>query len=584
AGTLFQSSVMLRDPEGIRRMRAADSLLAEGRELEAAAELEAVLRFDSSLVDVRHTLAQIYIWNEQLPQAIRHYEAILRAVPDDTASWRTLSDLYFWTNRERDGIWALERLASLRPEDVELQRRLAQLCSWNGLYHDAVEHLKVLMRSNPRDTALVRALKDNLFLAGQPKLALQVYRYLLGLAPERYDWWLDYARNLAWNDQLRQSVQAYLRLRQAGALSDSTFHEFVDVLIWAGEQGKAIQELRAWLTNHPDDAWSQWKLAQLLDWNEGSTTEMRQVLSALLRQRPDYTPAIKLYRRVSGLPGPQARAEWVHVTDSNKLVSHTASAQATLPLQTRALVSASSAYRNLAQNYPDTSAVAWGKSASAGICLFPTVGWMFEARVSAARYQDGWTPFGWDARSLFRIGPRFSWEVGYASGECLESPFALKLHLWERCWTAALQYEVHPGLSLTSWARRSRFSDGNVYVAAFLTGAWTVRPFRPGLRLTSHLGAEHCQHQYPRSIPYWTPDRLQHRSLGVEVDHLVRRWLGLSGGLAVFHSSGYPVSVNLRGSATFHLSPRHVLLFEYFEFGSRAYHSSTICCRFSAEW
>ncbi len=565
-------------------LRAADSLLAEGRTFEAMGHLESALRLDSTRLDIRRKVAQIYIWNNLLEEAIQQYEIILETVPDDTAALRTLADLYFWTDREAEGVDLLERLLELRPEDDSLRREVAQHCSWAGRYRRAAEHYKVLLRRSPRDTALVRALKDNLLWAGETELALAAYKYLLRLDPSRLDRWLDYARLCSWNQKFDDAIRSYQLLLEQDALTDSTFHEYVQVLIWAGKQRSAIRELARWLAKHPHDQWSRWRFVQLLDWNSVPGAVIRKQLLTLLHSSPQHRPARRMLRRLLGFPERRGQGTWQYVTDSNNLTTQLIEATATEPLGDRFQCRAVTWHQSLSEVRPDTSAAMWGNGASAEVRAFFGLSWMASYELRGVVYRDGWRPFGQAFRLFWLPTPSFWVQLRYRQQESLAGAFGLKSHLRERSWSAYWYYEPSFRLSIRGWLERTRVSDGNTKVAAFVNWDWRFRIADPVLDLTGYLGVEDYQRIYPNSIPYWTPDRLQHRSVGIEGEQLVSPRLGISAGLALAQNPGYPLSVNARGSLILHFSPAARLLLEYYDFGSRAYHSSTFTCRLTLDF
>ena len=557
----------------------ARAYVAADSQVQAIAELERALRLDSTRTDARKLLAQLYSWNGLPGKAARQYELLLRASPGDTTLMRTLAEHYIWANQAKKALPLLKELVRLRPTDRKLRLKLAQQCLWNGDPTCAVQAFASLLKSNPQDTLAAHGLVQSLLASGQTEKALKVYRYLLGLAPDRLDWWLDYAQQCGWNNQWDEAVDAYRHVIARDPQNRKAWKGLVDVLLWSGRQEEAAKVLQRWLDGHPDDTRARWQLVQILNWTGAPANTLWRQLTELLRREPEHLNGRELLLQQFGFPGREWSTRWQQVHDSNDLTIATTVVELSTPWKAGWEFLARGWHRNFVERRPDTSAAVWGAGGQFAVRRGLGLATWITASVQGTSYATRWAPAGY----TLAVHRRFSLPLVVAvrawRHESREGAFAVRQGIDARGWQVEVLHAPSGRAQVRLVSDLVDLSDGNRKVDWFVSGSYRIRPARPGVALEGYVGYEDFRTIYPNSIPYWTPDRLVHQSVGISLDHAFSDRLVVGAGLALARNPGYPLSSNLRASLSYQIRRGLSLIAEYYDFGSTAYHSSTVLVR-----
>jgi tetratricopeptide (TPR) repeat protein len=139
-----------------------------GHMLEAKKLFEDVINIDPKNADAQFNLGAILEWKNDLPNALKHYQAALSLKPDDREIREAVQAVeYKIKNRT-----ALETQARQQKQehDLELHSVMAKEAFASQNYAEAISHLSVLAKSMPDDAKIQFAL-------GQSLRALKFYEY-----------------------------------------------------------------------------------------------------------------------------------------------------------------------------------------------------------------------------------------------------------------------------------------------------------------------------------------------------------------------------------------------------------------------
>jgi len=97
----------------------------------------------------------------QVPQALDHFYAAVKANPNYDRAWYELGFTYFRQNKLPEAEQAFQRVIRLNPDDYEAQGSLGSIYLQRGDLDQAESHLRAALRSNP-DDRIARANLDRL--------------------------------------------------------------------------------------------------------------------------------------------------------------------------------------------------------------------------------------------------------------------------------------------------------------------------------------------------------------------------------------------------------------------------------------
>ena len=146
--------------------------------------LVARVEADSSDVEARQLLADLYLERAEPASALPHLSWLADVEPTQPARLARLADVALWADTTEAAVVALERLVLLDPADTEAQVRLAELITWEGGADRAAALLAPIAAARPEDARVHKAYAFALHAAGRDKAARDQYTVAISLNPE----------------------------------------------------------------------------------------------------------------------------------------------------------------------------------------------------------------------------------------------------------------------------------------------------------------------------------------------------------------------------------------------------------------
>ncbi len=243
-------------------------------------------------------LLQDNVYNE----AIRRLEAWLRENPDDVEARRLICRAYEETEDAFRLRFHARILSEALPEDGQVQSWLETAeATIEEEYPAKVEELETALANDPENRNLRRDL-INLYLLGERvDDAIREFKVLLGQDPDNPELLLEYARNLAWMDQLEESLTAYQRyIDLVEDPSNAIWLELARVHAWNVEYREAVSILNDILDREPDNLDARVLLGDIYRWNDDSVAAESYYTFALERD-PEHPEALAGMRALEEL-------------------------------------------------------------------------------------------------------------------------------------------------------------------------------------------------------------------------------------------------------------------------------------------
>jgi tetratricopeptide (TPR) repeat protein len=145
--------------------RADDAIPAYQHSLESAPNLR----------NAHERLAAIHVSQDNLAEAITHYEQICFCEPGEIDALLILANLYVRTKDYDQAIRHYQTILALDPDHWEAQDDLITACDEAGLYYDAIDHLRALIDRQPTCAEHHLRLGDLYGKVGRDADALEAY-------------------------------------------------------------------------------------------------------------------------------------------------------------------------------------------------------------------------------------------------------------------------------------------------------------------------------------------------------------------------------------------------------------------------
>ena len=195
-----------------------------------------------------------------------------------------LAGSYAMGGRYKEAIAAVKEMAAIEKPDRALTYRLAQFYAWNGEPDRSLEELRRL--DLRRDPEAAEFECEVLAGARRPLQAERCYRSVLDIhgltAAQRNLALLGRARNALWSGNWSAGARAYAEVLRSDPANETATKEYINLLRYKGDYGKAEKLCDGLLGNHPKDAELLALRAELLFWaGHRSSQALRDARRAL---------------------------------------------------------------------------------------------------------------------------------------------------------------------------------------------------------------------------------------------------------------------------------------------------------------
>ena len=214
---------------------------------------ETAVQIDSTATQAWFVLGRYNTDLGRLLPARAAFERVVSLEPDHIEAHIALSQLAQRLNDEEAVLRALETVSRLAPRNAEFKFKLADTYRKRGMYDEAVVALQKVLDDYPDSIPARVALTEIYEFRGQWHLAVDMYRELIVLGPER-EAALRHrlARILMFLGRPDEAVVEYRMLLESNRSSSALWAELGDAYEAGGHSGQALAILREGLEIHPN--------------------------------------------------------------------------------------------------------------------------------------------------------------------------------------------------------------------------------------------------------------------------------------------------------------------------------------------
>lgn len=285
AAALF-GEAKAHDPQAaLPRIHLGVNLARAGFREDAEREFESAKALRSNDPTIRVLTALMFAAQNQLPEAIRQFELIIRDNPEDLFALSSLADLYILAGRLEDALSILDRISDLRPHQAVVYFHIAiietrlrrfesaqahlleatalepsSLRGWVALglvyeaqkkYPEAVDAFEQAIELDPVRTELYHNLAKLYFAWGKPVEALAQYDAVLKLQPKDIHAALDAAYLLLLEERNADAIARVDIAITAGASHPKLFFMKGLALMQMSQRKEARRSFREALAQEP---------------------------------------------------------------------------------------------------------------------------------------------------------------------------------------------------------------------------------------------------------------------------------------------------------------------------------------------
>lgn len=169
------------------RVLWAEALTAAGRYRQAETILDALLPVSREYPEVRLRLADVYLGEERIDEAVAMLERAREAAPDDPAVLAALARLYAMRGQRAEGLEVMKRYTALQPDNAKAWLERARFHFWANEYAESLVAASRALELAPADAEIHYQLGELCVRLKAYQLAEQHYRRAGELAPQLRD-------------------------------------------------------------------------------------------------------------------------------------------------------------------------------------------------------------------------------------------------------------------------------------------------------------------------------------------------------------------------------------------------------------
>jgi tetratricopeptide (TPR) repeat protein len=147
--------------------------------LAAEQEYKAMIDVSSNKAWAHSTLADLYVNQGRLEEAVAEYRAALKTEPETAGLWISLADVLLRLEQVAEAREDYDRAVKLAPDDFYVQFKSGNFLFTQGELEAAITHWEVAHQINPKDCGLLLNMGRAYELLGDQQQAENLYREAL---------------------------------------------------------------------------------------------------------------------------------------------------------------------------------------------------------------------------------------------------------------------------------------------------------------------------------------------------------------------------------------------------------------------
>jgi LmbE family N-acetylglucosaminyl deacetylase/tetratricopeptide (TPR) repeat protein len=272
-------------------------LLDEGRFTEAEVVLKESASLNPKYVPALKSLAQAYVKQRRVEEAIKLYEQIAISYPADITARDHLAELYSWTGDYDKSIVTYRDALELDPLNKSLKNGLATVLRWSHRYDEAERLYNEVLASDPGEHGALKGLARVYSTKGNLSASLDVLDRAISRYPDDAELHKEKGTVLAWQKNYREAV---LSLKEAVRISPkyaTAYRTLGDVYQWMKDYPRSIEAYRTAVEIEPDNIENYLHLGEIYRITD-QRSFAEDTAKAALKIDPTDTHALNLLRSV----------------------------------------------------------------------------------------------------------------------------------------------------------------------------------------------------------------------------------------------------------------------------------------------
>jgi LmbE family N-acetylglucosaminyl deacetylase/tetratricopeptide (TPR) repeat protein len=259
-------------------------------------ESSPVSHADARHDDMHRELAERYIKGGALVEAIREYEAALKASPNDIDSRWHLAEALAWSGDYDRALVTYEDVLRASPSNVEARIGMADVLRWSHRYSDSEQQLETVLRADPDNLEALKSLAQTYALAGDFTRSLGFLNRGIDTHPHDAELLAQKGTVLSWSGDLAGGIDL---LKSAVALNPtaSGYRSLADAYVWRKEFSSAAESYRRAWKLEPKSIETALDLARAYQ-KAGERTLAEEAVTQALRIAPNDHQAIELLQEI----------------------------------------------------------------------------------------------------------------------------------------------------------------------------------------------------------------------------------------------------------------------------------------------
>ena len=593
-----------------RKIAQAESLIAVGKQKEAIAIYESIVKVNSEHLRSWQRLAQLYSWNDMPDKTISAYEEIVRLNPMDIDAQKTLAQFYLWNDKQTEAIDLYEKILVFQPDDLEIHKKLAQLYSWNNQPEKAIAQYEKIVSLDSTDTATMKMLADQYFWQNKVADGIRMLEKIVAQEPDSVQYRKKLAQQFVWNNQPQKAIEQYEEILKQNPNDTEILKKLAQQYMWNNRPGDAAPLYEKLIALQPDSLNYKIQLAYAYLWSN-QTSKAEKPLREIFKKQPLNEEALlslaeierwsgrwdsakerlkkimvfdtqndrakNLLRDIRRHYGTAAEAKYSKLSDSNLITRET------VPLSAMCFKNRYWDFRYQATHYRVTDerldSVLVGYGARAAVNFHPRASTTVSLDLGVVNYSSNWTPYNFRLQLTQTIKDRFTAQLSFQRHETQEGVRALTDRIVLSGFVAEAYWQLFSHWAISGNYQLFNYSDDNQKVTATVASWLTLKMKNPHLVAYSYYVYEDFNKIYMSSLPYWTPDKLSTSSVGLNVKQPVSKFAQIEAGYGVTRQQGIN-SNNFNGGVTFNFTDFDILYLSYLKTGSKVYHSKNFIVSF----